>query len=166
MKLNREAFTLIELMIVVTIIGLLAAVATPRFARMLKRAKQASSKNGLAVLRSAAGVYYADNLGTFAYEDTAVGGDYSFISALDSISNNAFTPKYLSIIPDFISGIQGYPNENSNEIAVAEDGGTFDYDSRGVQQSVAAPWVYFKKTGMWYVNCGELDTTGVAISTW
>ena len=174
MILNKrgKGFTLIELMIVVTIIGLLAAVATPKFANMLKKAKQAASKNALGVLRSVAGIYYADHQGTFAYEETDVASDssgdatFSFISDLDSIGNNAFTPTYVSAIPNFKSGIQSYPFENNNNVIISEDGGTFDYDTRVANYTYAAAWVYFKRTGMWYINCDYEDTTGVIISTW
>ena len=159
-------------MIVVTIIGLLATVSMPKFADMLKRAEQASSKNNLGVLRSVGGIYYADHLGEFAYQLTDVtdGQDYDLITDLGgTLDDNAFVPKYLNEIPAFRCGIQGYPNEDVRDIAVAGTaaGGTFDYDARDAQESVVAPWVYIKETGMWYVNClDRFDTTGVSISTW
>ncbi len=41
---NRKGFTLIELMIVVVIIGILAAMAIPRFMKATARAKQSEAK--------------------------------------------------------------------------------------------------------------------------
>jgi len=43
-KRNRKGFTLIELMIVVVIIGILAALAIPRFMRSTTKAKQSEAK--------------------------------------------------------------------------------------------------------------------------
>jgi len=43
-KSNRKGFTLIELMIVVVIIGILAALAIPRFMRSTTKAKQSEAK--------------------------------------------------------------------------------------------------------------------------
>lgn len=42
---NQKGFTLIELMIVVVIIGILAALAIPRFMRATTKAKQSEAKN-------------------------------------------------------------------------------------------------------------------------
>ena len=63
MKKLEKGFTLIELMIVVAIIAILAAVAAPKFGVQIKKAKDAKGLAVVGVLRSASTVQFADNDG-------------------------------------------------------------------------------------------------------
>jgi type IV pilus assembly protein PilA len=56
----RGGFTLIELMIVVAIIGILAAIAIPNFVRFQLRSKSSEGKTNLAAIRTAEESYFAE----------------------------------------------------------------------------------------------------------
>ncbi|MGZ8379648.1 MAG: type IV pilin protein [Gemmatirosa sp.] len=57
---NRKGFSLIELLIVVVIIGILAAIAIPKFANTKEKAYIAQMKSDLKNLASAQESYFAD----------------------------------------------------------------------------------------------------------
>jgi type IV pilus assembly protein PilA len=60
LRTRRGGFTLIELMIVVAIIGILAAIAIPNFLKFQLRSKTGEAKTNLAALRTAEEGYFAE----------------------------------------------------------------------------------------------------------
>ena len=66
MSKSQKGFTLIELMIVVVIIGILAAIAIPNFIAMQARAKEGSTKANMHTFQLAAEDYGVQNDGTYA----------------------------------------------------------------------------------------------------
>ncbi|HUN69271.1 MAG TPA: type IV pilin protein [Burkholderiales bacterium] len=60
-RINQAGFTLMELLITVTVIGILAAVAIPTYTDYTKRAKITEATSGLSELRLRAEKYFADN---------------------------------------------------------------------------------------------------------
>ena len=62
---GEKGFTLIELMIVVAIIGILAAIAIPKFAQMLEKSREGATKGNLGAIRSAVSIYYGDKEGVW-----------------------------------------------------------------------------------------------------
>jgi type II secretion system protein G len=63
---SQKGFTLIELMIVVVIIGILAAIAIPNFIAMQDRAKEGSTKANMHTLQLSAEDYGVQNDGAYA----------------------------------------------------------------------------------------------------
>lgn len=58
---SRSGFTLIEILIVVSIIGILITLAQPSFHRAVASAKEATLKENLFVLRDVLDQFFADN---------------------------------------------------------------------------------------------------------
>ena len=57
---SKKGFTLIELMIVVAIIGILAAIAIPNFVRFQLKAKTSEGKVNVAAIRTAEEAYFSE----------------------------------------------------------------------------------------------------------
>ena len=83
---RRElGFTLIELMVVIVIIGMLAAIVVPRFMGAAAKAAQTSARAQISSFKTALQLYKLDNV---RYPSTAEG--------LDALIKNASGKNYLS----------------------------------------------------------------------
>ncbi|MFH1701492.1 MAG: prepilin-type N-terminal cleavage/methylation domain-containing protein [Candidatus Zixiibacteriota bacterium] len=61
MRLTKNSgFTLIELVIIIVVLGILAAIAIPKYQDITSDAKEASCRGALGGLRSAITIYYAN----------------------------------------------------------------------------------------------------------
>ena len=59
--MNRKGFTLVEVLIVVIIIGILAAIGIPQFAASIEKAKGGEARAGLGHIQTGEKVYFAEN---------------------------------------------------------------------------------------------------------
>ena len=76
-----SAFSLVELMIVVAILGILAAIVFPEFQGHTQRAKEAAAKDNLRILRQAIERYAAEHNGVppgYQNNDTAQKPNYLY----------------------------------------------------------------------------------------
>ncbi|MFQ3549881.1 MAG: prepilin-type N-terminal cleavage/methylation domain-containing protein [Armatimonadota bacterium] len=66
-KRTKCGFTLVELLVVIVVLAVLAAIVLPKFMNSSKRSKEAALKSDLKVVRNAIGMFHAD---TGAYPKT------------------------------------------------------------------------------------------------
>lgn len=143
--LGGAGFTLIELMIVVALIAILASIAIPKFAEMIKRTKQGKTKGELGSLRSALTLYYSD----------LEGMQYPQNAAAISNETGPMQTKYLSKMPTVKLG----PGSHEE---------TTDIDDFNVGDALTdlGNWGYIASRGSVFVNCSHSDAKGELISSW
>lgn len=69
---SRKGFSLVELVVVVLIMGIIAAVAAPRLFDKMTDARESASKTSLSVLRGALDLYQVENSATYPTAATLV----------------------------------------------------------------------------------------------
>src|SRR3954470_943691 len=81
-----SGFPLVELMIVVAIIGILAAIAIPKFGKLVSKSHESTTKGNLGAIRSALSVYYAENEGFYPADAlAALSADSKYIVELPTV---------------------------------------------------------------------------------
>lgn len=154
---KKSGFTLIELMLVVAIIGLLAAIAIPKFADLVIKAKEAAIKGQLGSLRSALSIYYADNEG-FTFNGGILTANI-FWSAMTTGG------KYLN---DPISiSIPTQPSHTNAKGLMGASPGFLLIDWATTNLELAA-WSYggMGNSADIHVNCTHTDSKGTTWSLW
>jgi type IV pilus assembly protein PilA len=89
MKNSKKGFTLVEIMIVVVIIGLLAAMAIPAFKKVRDTSQTKAITNNLRQLASAADQYFLENGVTSIGSSLLVGTD-KFVKSVDLVAGETY----------------------------------------------------------------------------
>jgi prepilin-type N-terminal cleavage/methylation domain-containing protein len=162
--MNRKAFTLIELMIVVSILGILAAIVLPILENSSQQAKEAAAGDVLRIMRSQIELYRFQHQGL-------VPGYMNGLQATTTVLTNQFigtssitgmTPPILSRTPvaPYVYGpyLEKLPTNPLNNLS------TIKYVPSATAFSAAADkttgWLYKKETAEFKLNWTGTDSQG------
>jgi prepilin-type N-terminal cleavage/methylation domain-containing protein len=127
---NQRGFTLIELVIIIVILGILAAVAIPKYRDITSEAQEAAARSALGSLRSGITIFYANmavTTGTAAWPS---------LSQLDSVG----------VVME--QAIPRNPYQDKNSAADSIVTGV----TRGVLVGTRGGWAYNATTGEVWPN--------------
>ncbi len=130
-KKGEKGFTLVELLVVIIIIGILAAIALPNFLNQGAKAKQTEARQNIGMANRVQTVFRSEN-NTFATTfDALAMGTLSGTSTTASTSNYSYTlagaPESSSLIArandaalkGYIGGASRFTNSQSNSVISA-----------------------------------------------
>ncbi len=133
MRKQQKGFTLIELVMVIVILGVLAAFALPRFANLSGDAETAVCMGGLAAAKSASGIFHAKWLAqgspTAAITDYDGGGSY--IPTAGGYPDGFDIIALAGLDSSFVSSMTASDDTDDTEVntfTVGTSGNTFTYD--------------------------------------
>jgi type IV pilus assembly protein PilA len=116
----KKGFTLIELMIVVAIVGVLAAIALPVYQDYIARSQVSEAIAGAGAVKTSISEYYASQ-GTFPPQDRfadTLGGRYTEVIGHDAAGEVGFRMRNASPVNARVQGKEGLlrPTVSANAI--------------------------------------------------
>lgn len=163
--MRKKGFTLIEVILVVTILGILAALVLPTFSDHATAARESAAKSNLMTIRSQIELYRLQHNGIPPgyVNGTDAGLDVlalQFVgtTAVDGVASPSTIPLSPFIYGPYLKKIPKNSFNNLSTIAYVAQATAFSAAVDGTSSG----WLYKKETGEFVINWTGTDSQGVA----
>jgi len=166
-KMRKKAFTLIELIIVVTILGVLASMIVPTFQGHVLKAKEVAAKDNLKVMRTQIELYRVQHNGIPPGYINGSGAPTALLALQFTATTTGTGAVSTSTIPagayvngPYIGKIPENPFNKLSTIAYVADGTDFSAAVDGTSSG----WLYKKETAEFKINWTGTDSEGTSFN--
>jgi len=163
--MKKKAFTLVELILVVTILGILAAIVLPTFQGNVVIAKESAAKSDLMTMRTQIELYKLQHNGYPPGYANGAGTDISTLvlqltatTTDDGITSTNTVPTAPFLYGPYLKKIPENPFNDLATIAYVAEGTAFSAAVDGTSSG----WLYKKETAEIALNWTGTDSKGVA----
>lgn len=165
--MRKQAFTLIELLLVVTILGILASLIVPTFQGHVLKAKEAGAKDSLKVIRTQIELYKMQHKGVPPGYINGSGAPTALLALQFTATTTETGVVSASTIPAgaYVNGpyLRKLPVNHFNKlstIAYVADGTAFSAAVDGTSSG----WLYKKETAEFKINWTGTDSEGTSFN--
>ena len=120
--MKTKGFTIVELLIVIVVIGILAAISLVAYTNIQSKARDSDRKSDIAAIKKALELYYIDN-GTYPSSSGSTTINGSWTTSADASWDNLSS----QLVPNYMSALPKDPRSGSSANPAIYSGFNYDY---------------------------------------